>query len=153
MLRHLLCLSVAYLARGQGLIEGPPGTGETMAAKLLAHVFSGDFKRMHMTSDLLPADIIGAHTYSPATQTFTFIKGLLFADVVLADEMNRTPPRTQSALLEAMEERQVTSVGVGLRLSPAFFVVATQRRNWTALCSIGGSRSPTPSRLLLSSEA
>jgi MoxR-like ATPase len=97
-----------------------------MAAKLLAHLFAGSFKRIQMTSDMLPADIIGAHIYSPATQTFEFIKGPLFADIVLADEVNRTPPRTQSALLEAMEERQVTAEGVGFPLSPDFFVVATQ---------------------------
>lgn len=123
LIRH--CLT-AHLARGHVLIEGPPGTGKTITAKLLAHLFSTSFKRIQMTSDMLPADIIGAHIYSPADQTFAFIKGPIFADIVLADEVNRTPPRTQSALLEAMEERQVTAEGVAMSLSPDFFVVATQ---------------------------
>jgi MoxR-like ATPase len=79
-----------------------------------------------MTLDMLPADILGAHLYSPSEQTFVFVKGPIFADIVLADEVNRTPPRTQSALLEAMEERQVTAEGVAMLLSPDFFVVATQ---------------------------
>jgi MoxR-like ATPase len=123
LIRH--CLT-AYLVRGHVLIEGPPGTGKTITAKLLAHLFSTSFKRIQMTSDMLPADILGAHLYSPSEQTFVFVNGPIFADIVLADEVNRTPPRTQSALLEAMEERQVTAEGVAMLLSPDFFVVATQ---------------------------
>jgi MoxR-like ATPase len=119
-------LLIAYFSSGHVLIEGPPGTGKTWTAKVLAHVLSRSFKRIQFTSDLLPADIIGANLYSPATRTFEFIKGPLFADIVLADEVNRTPPRTQSALLEAMEERQVTVDGARMPLSDHFFLIATQ---------------------------
>lgn len=120
-----LCL-IAYLARGHVLIEGPPGTGKTLTARLLARFFERSFKRIQFTSDMLPADIIGAHIYSPATSDFSFIEGPIFADFILADEINRTSPRTQSALLEAMEERQVTVEGKCFSLSPDFFVIATQ---------------------------
>jgi MoxR-like ATPase len=119
-------MMVAYLVRGHVLIEGPPGTAKTMTAKLLAELLSQSFKRIQFTTDMLPSDILGAQIYSPAKQEFTFIQGPLFSDFVLADEINRTPPRTQSALLEAMEERQVTVEGKLHPLSENFFVVATQ---------------------------
>ena len=117
---------IAFLCRGHILLEGPPGTGKTLAAKLLAHLLAKKFKRIQFTSDMLPSDIIGAHIYSPAKQGFDFIQGPLFSELILADEINRTPPRTQSALLEGMEERQVTAEGESFLLSPDFFVVATQ---------------------------
>jgi len=115
-----------YFSRGHFLIQGPPGTGKTMAAKLFAHLSGKDFKRIQFTSDMLPSDIIGAHIYSPGTQDFKFVKGPIFTDFILADEINRTPPRTQSALLEAMEERQVTAEGHEFKLGEDLFVVATQ---------------------------
>ena len=120
-----LCM-VAFLSRGHVLLEGPPGTGKTLTAKLLARMLAKSFKRIQFTSDMLPADIIGANIYSPAKQGFEFIPGPVFADFILADEINRTPPRTQSALLEAMEERQVTVEGKLMTVSPDFFVIATQ---------------------------
>ena len=117
---------VAYLARGHVLIEGPPGTGKTLTAKLMARLLSRSFRRIQFTSDMLPSDLIGAHLYNPAAQLFDFVKGPLFADFIIADEINRTPPRTQSALLEAMEERQVTAEGETFALPADFFVIATQ---------------------------
>lgn len=119
-------LFIAWLARGHVLIEGPPGTGKTLSAKVLSRLLSKSFKRIQFTSDMLPADIIGSHIYQPATQTFKFMQGPIFADCILADEINRTPPRTQSALLEAMEERQITAEGHRFELSPDFLVLATQ---------------------------
>ena len=116
----------AYLVRGHVLIEGPPGTAKTLVAKLLARIFSRSFSRIQFTSDMLPADILGSHIYSQASQNFSFVPGPIFADFVLADEINRTPPRTQSALLEAMEERQVTVDGRRIPLTADFFVLATQ---------------------------
>lgn len=119
-------LMIAYFAKGHVLIEGPPGTAKTLCAKLMAHVISKSFNRIQFTSDMLPGDILGAHIYSPNTNTFDFIKGPIFADFILADEINRTPPRTQSALLEAMEEKQISSEGKQFKLSHDFFVIATQ---------------------------
>src|SRR5687767_1867966 len=118
----LACL----LARGHLLIEDLPGVGKTTLAHVLAHVLGLDFKRIQFTSDLLPADILGVSIYQADTQRFHFHHGPVFAQLVLADEINRATPKTQSALLEAMEERQVTSDGATLKLLEPFFVIATQ---------------------------
>ena len=118
----LACL----LARGHLLIEDLPGVGKTTLAHVLARVLGLQFKRIQFTSDLLPADILGVSIYQPDTKTFVFHTGPLFAQLVLADEINRATPKTQSALLEAMEERQVTADGRTHKLPEPFFVIATQ---------------------------
>jgi MoxR-like ATPase len=124
---HQIKLAVAcLLARGHLLIEDIPGVGKTTLALALARVFGLHFQRVQFTSDLLPADILGVSIYEPATGAFRFHPGPIFAQVVLADEVNRASPKTQSALLEAMEERQVTSEGATRTLPEPFFVVATQ---------------------------
>lgn len=124
---HQIRLAFAcLLARGHLLIEDLPGVGKTTLAHVLAHVLGLDFKRIQFTSDLLPADILGVSIYQPETQRFHFHRGPVFAQLVLADEINRATPKTQSALLEAMEECQVTSDGATLKLPEPFFVVATQ---------------------------
>jgi len=124
---HPLRLALAcLLARGHLLIEDIPGVGKTTLALALAKVFGLHFQRVQFTSDLLPADILGVSIFEPANGGFRFHPGPIFAQAVLADEVNRASPKTQSALLEAMEERQVTSEGVTRPLPQPFFVVATQ---------------------------
>ena len=124
--RQLKLAVACLLARGHLLIEDIPGVGKTTLALALARVFGLHFQRVQFTSDLLPGDILGVSIYEPATGAFRFHPGPIFAQVVLADEINRASPKTQSALLEAMEERQVTSEGVTRTLPEPFFVVATQ---------------------------
>ena len=116
----------ALLAGGHVLLEDVPGTGKTTLAKSLAKSLDCAFSRVQFTPDLLPADITGMRVYSQQTGEFTFIKGPAFTNILLADEINRATPRTQSALLECMEERQVTEGGVTYRLEAPFLVIATQ---------------------------
>ncbi|HEY4449781.1 MAG TPA: MoxR family ATPase [Steroidobacteraceae bacterium] len=120
-----LCLA-CLLARGHLLIEDVPGVGKTTLAHALAHVLGLAWQRVQFTSDLLPADIIGVSVFDRASQQFHFRRGPIFTQLLLADEVNRASPRTQSALLEAMEERQVSADGTTYALPEPFFVVATQ---------------------------
>jgi MoxR-like ATPase len=119
-------LLAALLAGGHVLLEGVPGVAKTLLAKALARALDLGFGRIQFTPDLMPADVLGTSVYRAGTGTFELRRGPIFTDVLLADEINRTPPKTQAALLEAMEERQVTVDGQRLPLGPAFFVVATQ---------------------------
>jgi len=119
-------IASAILARGHVLLEGVPGVAKTSTAKALAKILGLDFKRIQMTPDLLPMDIIGFMVYDQKTGELRFRKGPIFTNVLLADEINRASPRTQSALLEAMQERQVTVEGVTYRLEDPFIVLATQ---------------------------
>lgn len=119
-------LLLVLLAGGHALVEGVPGLAKTLAVKALAHVFQLQFQRVQCTPDLIPADILGANVFQPATSSFRLHRGPVFTDLLLVDEINRTPPRTQSALLEAMEELQVTIDGTTHPLSRFFAVFATQ---------------------------
>ncbi|HEY1900279.1 MAG TPA: MoxR family ATPase [Steroidobacteraceae bacterium] len=119
-------LCIAVVARGHVLVQGVPGLGKTLLSKSLAGALGGSFKRVQGTSDLMPTDITGTHLFDAATNEFVFRAGPLFADVVLFDEVNRAGPRTQSALLEAMEERQVSVDRAQFALPPDFLVIATQ---------------------------
>ncbi|MEO6388010.1 MAG: MoxR family ATPase [Croceibacterium sp.] len=117
---------VAILARGHILLEGPPGTAKTLLAHSFARAVGLDFGRIQFTPDLMPGDIIGANLFNFQTSKFQLSRGPLFTEVLLADEINRTPPKTQAALLEAMQERTVTIDGESLPLGPRFTVIATQ---------------------------
>jgi MoxR-like ATPase len=117
---------IALLTEGHALIEGVPGTAKTLMVKVLARAIGAGFSRIQFTPDLMPADVTGTNIFNMSTSTFTLRHGPLFTDLLLADEINRTPPKTQAALLEAMEERQVTIDGELHKLSPMFTVFATQ---------------------------
>ncbi len=119
-------LLAVLLAGGHALLEGVPGIAKTLAVKALAHLCHLDFQRVQCTPDLMPADILGVNVYSTATGAFTFRRGPVFTDLLLVDEVNRMPPRTQAALLECMEERQVTLDGTRYPLTNFFTVFATQ---------------------------
>jgi len=117
---------IALVLRGHLLIEGVPGTAKTLLARTIARLVGGTFKRIQFTPDLMPSDIVGTSIYEISTSSFRIRTGPIFANIVLADEVNRAPAKTQSALLEAMEERQVTLEGDSLGLPDPFLVLATQ---------------------------
>lgn len=119
-------LAIAVVARGHVLLQGAPGLGKTLLSKSLAGALGGVFKRVQGTADLMPSDITGVHVFDAQRADFAFRPGPVFADVLLVDEINRTGPKTQSALLEAMEERQVTIDRQNYRLPDKFLVIATQ---------------------------
>ena len=119
-------LLLVLLVGGHALVEGVPGLAKTLAVKVLAQIFQLKFQRVQCTPDLMPADILGANVFNMSTSTFNLHRGPVFTDLLLVDEINRTPPRTQSALLEAMEERQVTIDGTRHDLSKFFSVFSTQ---------------------------
>ncbi|WP_099352945.1 AAA family ATPase [Fredinandcohnia onubensis] len=123
---NLRLLLSAILAGGHVLIEGVPGTGKTQMVRTLATLLGGDFTRIQFTPDLLPSDITGSMIYNMKEGSFETLKGPVFTNILLADEINRTPAKTQAALLEAMEEKQVTIQGETYPLPDVFFVVATQ---------------------------
>ena len=117
---------VSFFTGGHVLLEGVPGTAKTLVAKTLAMLVSGEFSRVQFTPDLMPSDIVGTSVYDSATNQFNLKRGPVFTNVLLADEINRAPAKTQSALLECMEERQVSIDGVRHEMSPPFMVLATQ---------------------------
>ncbi len=123
---NLTLLLTAFLAGGHVLLEGVPGTGKTKMVRILARLVGGEFRRVQFTPDLLPSDITGSAVFDLKSGRFETLKGPVFTNILLGDEINRTPPKTQAALLEAMEEKQVTIQGETYRLPEPFFVAATQ---------------------------
>src|SRR3990167_6995639 len=119
-------LLIALLADGHILLEGVPGLAKTLAVKTLAQAIDTPFQRIQFTPDLLPADLVGTLIYNPKTGEFTTKRGPLFSNIILADEINRAPAKVQSALLEAMQERQITLGGQTYKLEEPFMVLATQ---------------------------
>lgn len=117
---------VAILAEGHALLEGVPGTAKTLLVKTLAQILNAQYSRIQFTPDLMPSDITGTNVFNMQTSQFSLRHGPVFTDILLADEINRTPPKTQAALLEAMEERQTTIDGERYELSPIFTVLATE---------------------------
>ena len=117
---------IALLAEGHALIEGVPGTAKTLTVKTISRIINASFSRIQFTPDLMPSDITGTNIFNIATSSFNLRRGPVFTDILLADEINRTPPKTQAALLEAMEERQVTIDGDAYQLPPIFTVLATE---------------------------
>ena len=117
---------VAILAEGHALLEGVPGTAKTLIVKTLARIINAKFARIQFTPDLMPSDITGTNVFNMQKSEFSLRPGPIFTDILLADEINRTPPKTQSALLEAMEERQATIDGKRYKLSPLFTTLATE---------------------------
>ncbi len=119
-------LLIALISDGHVILEGVPGIGKTLLVNVLSRLIQSDFKRVQLTPDILPSDILGTNIFDLNTRNFILKKGPIFTEILLADEINRTPPKTQSALLEAMQEKQVTLDGDTLLLSPLFWVIATQ---------------------------
>ncbi len=119
-------LLAAYMAGGHALIEGVPGIAKTLLARAFAASLGLQFSRVQFTPDLMPSDLVGTNVYDQKTAAFRLVRGPVFTEVLMADEINRTPPKTQSALLESMQEAQVTIDGVTYPLGEAFFVIATQ---------------------------
>ncbi|MGV3619773.1 MAG: AAA family ATPase, partial [Archangium sp.] len=119
-------LLTTFLARGHVLLEGVPGVAKTLTARTMAGALGLGFSRIQFTPDLMPTDVVGTSVFRPNDGSFQLVKGPVFTEVLVADEINRTPPKTQAALLEAMEERQVSADGVTRALPDPFLVCATQ---------------------------